>query len=267
MKLIIQSILGAILAFFMIRYTKVSPWKGALKNGAYMKCYRSILFGLLFFCILETYRLLESNRLLEGMTDSGMTDSGMDKIKTDLASFCNSQAKNEFTFNDDTQLATCKFGEIPEDDYMLKTMAEIGNYDKPSNTFSVSLYNAATYYCKRLVDGNPGIVDGKFTCSVKEPPDDYDIQRIELMKKMAQDYGGTYDEKTKRATFPQIIVPAALPAVKTTLPVAPSNTTSPAAPVVTVANATNLESDCYNSSGNWIFDSERRQGICIYENI
>ena len=285
MKLIIQSIFGAILAFFMIRYTKVS-----FKKGANMKCanYRTILFGLLFFCMLEISRLVVgTNPLLEGMTAAGM-----DKIKTDLASVCNSQEKNEFTFNDDTQLSTCKFGEINEDDYMFQMMADIGTYDKPSNTVSVSLYNAATYYCKRLADGNPGIVDGKFTCSVKEPPDDYEIQRIDLMKKMAEDYGGTYDEKNKRSTFPQIIVPTVKstakptarptvrptvkptvkptikPTVTTAKPTArPTVTTFPAAPVATVANATNLEKDCDKSRGNWIFDSEKRQGICIYGNI
>ena len=260
MKVIIQSILGAILAFFMMRYPK----------GANMKCGRTILFGLLFFCMLETYRMLESNRLLEGMSVQGAESlqphkpGGINQIKTDLANYCSNHFKGEFTFNDDTQLFTYKLGEIPKDEDVTY-VSEIGNYDKPSNTFTTSLYNVAMNTCKEF-RGSPGIVDGKFTCSELESPNPF-IQVV------GEYYGGTYDEKNKRSIFPQIIVPAAkttlpvAPVAKTTLPVAPSNTTSPAAPVDPVANATNLESDCYNSSGNWIFDSERRQGICIYENI
>lgn len=234
MKLIIQSIFGVILAFFMMRY--------------YMKCGRTILFGLLFFLILETYRLLESNRLLEGMTAD--KPGGMNQIKTDLANICSNKFKGEFTFNDDTQLITYKLGEIPKD-VDVTYASKIGNYDKPSNTFTTPLYNVAMKTCK-VFGGSPGIVDGKFTCSELESPN-HSIQGV------GEYYGGTYDEKNKRSIFPQIIVPSA---VKTTVPAV--KTTVPAGPVDI---ATNLESDCYNSSGNWIFDSERRQGICIYENI
>ena len=238
MKVIIQSILGAILAFFMMRY--------------YMKCGRTILFGLLFFLILETYRLLESNRLLEGMTAD--KPGGMNQIKTDLANICSNTVKGEFTFNDDTQLFTYKLGEIPKDVYVTG-VSEIGNYDKPSNTFTTSLYNVAMKTCKEF-RGSPGIVDGKFTCSELESPNPF-IQGV------GEYYGGTYDEKNKRSIFPQIIVPSAvkttLPTVKTTFPA--TNTTLP------VDIATNLEKDCDKSRGNWIFDSEKRQGICIYGNI
>lgn len=253
MKVIIQSILGAILAFFMMRYTK---------------CGRTILFGLLFFCMLETYRLLESNRLLEGMTAD--KPGGINQIKTDLANYCSNIFKGEFTFNDDTQLFTYKLGEIPKDEEV-KYISEISNYDKPSNTISSSLYNAAMNTCKQF-QGSPGIVDGKFTCSEIESPNIF-------IQGYGEYYGGTYDEKNKRSIFPQIIVPSAVvpadPVANTTLPAAPvANTTLPVAPVANTTlpaapadMASNLESDCYNSSGNWIFDSERRQGICIYENI
>ena len=260
--LIIQSILGTILAFFIFHGSLLRIRKSPLPcwriSSPYTKValFNTILFGGLFFCLLEITRMFATKQpsRFEGLDNPTNTAT----IKTALENFCKNPLKGEFTFNDATQQMTCKIGEqFP--DQTVQQLSQIGNYDKPSNTFTASLYNLATYSCK-MVAGNPGIVNGMFTCSAQ---DSYD----ETIQGGAQYFDGIYDEKNKRGVFPQIMIPnepTAKPQVtKPSVTTKPPVTTKPS----TANKATNLEKECENSLGNWVFDSGKHQGICIYADI